>query len=70
MAEFTNNSSLNRSISHSPFEIVTESLPRKPMDLVPLPMDAWPIIEADAFSEHIDDIQHHVQWKLFSSMKL
>ena len=40
MAEFANNSSLNRSIGHSPFEIVTESLPRKPTDLVSLPMDA------------------------------
>lgn len=40
MAEFAYNSSLNKSIDHSPFEIVPELLPRKRMDLVPLVMDA------------------------------
>ena len=37
-AEFSYNSSVNRSTGKSPFEIVHDYKPRKPLDLIPLPM--------------------------------
>ena len=64
MVEFAYNSSVNSSTSHSPFEIVTGLLPRKPIDLVPLLMEAQPSIEADAFSKHIRDLHEDVQRKI------
>ena len=56
MVEFTYNSSINRSIDRSRFECVTSALPRKPIDLVPLPNTARPSVEADAFAKQICDI--------------
>ena len=38
MVEFTYNSSVNRSTSISPFEIVTSCRPRKPIDLLHVPL--------------------------------
>ncbi|KAF7135648.1 hypothetical protein RHSIM_Rhsim08G0121000 [Rhododendron simsii] len=40
-------------LRHSPFEIVTSLLPRKPIDLVPLHIQARPSVEAEAFSQQI-----------------
>lgn len=42
MAEFAYNSLVNRSIGYSPFGIVTVYQPRKPIDLVPLPVISRP----------------------------
>ena len=39
---------VNRSTGCNPFEIVAGFLPKKPIDLVPLPMEAQPSVEADA----------------------
>ncbi|RVW30404.1 Retrovirus-related Pol polyprotein from transposon 17.6 [Vitis vinifera] len=61
VVEFAYNSTVNRSTSHSPFEIVIGLLPRKPIDLVPLPMEARPNVEADAFSKHICDLHEDVR---------
>ncbi|CAK7323208.1 unnamed protein product [Dovyalis caffra] len=46
MAEFAYNSSVNQSIEHDPFASVTSMLPRKPIDLVSLPIETRPSIEA------------------------
>ena len=64
MAEFAYKSLVNRSTSRSPFEIATGLLPRKPIDSVPLPMEARPSVEADAFSKHIRDLHEDVQRKI------
>lgn len=64
MAEFAYNSSVNRSTGRSPFEIVTGLLPRKPIDLVPLPIQARPSAKAEAFSQHIHDIHDEVRRKI------
>ena len=56
MAEFAYNSSVNNSTGRSPFKIVIGLLLRKPIDLVPLLMEAWPSVEAYAFSKHIHDL--------------
>ena len=53
MAKLAYNNSVNRSTGRSPFEIVTGLLPRKPIDLIPLPIEARPSVEAKAFSKHI-----------------
>ena len=60
MAEFAYNSSVNRSTGCSPFKIVTGLLPRKPIGLVPLPMEARPSVVVDAFSKHIHDLHEDV----------
>ena len=63
MAEFAYNSSVNQSTDISPFEIVTGLLPRKPIDLVPLPIEARPNVEAEAFSKHKQDLNDDVRRK-------
>ncbi|GFS36272.1 NAD(P)-binding Rossmann-fold superfamily protein [Actinidia rufa] len=67
MAEFSYNSSVNRSTGRSPFEIAIGLLPRKPIDLVPLPIEARPSDEAEAFSKHICDIHDDVRRKIVIS---
>ncbi|KAH7537757.1 hypothetical protein FEM48_Zijuj03G0126800 [Ziziphus jujuba var. spinosa] len=64
MAEFAYNSSINRSTGRSPFEIVTEMLPRKPIDLVPLPLVARPSAEAETFGRHIQEIHDDIRRKI------
>lgn len=46
---------MNRSIGRSPFEIVTGVLLRKPIDLVPIQLEARQSIKVDTFSKHIQD---------------
>ena len=64
MVEFAYNSSVNRSTGRSPFEIVTGLLPRKPIDLVPLAIEARPSVEVEAFSKHIQGLHDYVRWKI------
>ena len=64
MAEFAYNSSVNNSTGRSPFKIVIGLLLRKPIDLVPLLMEAWPSVEAYAFSKHIHDLHVDVWRKI------
>ncbi|KAH7511695.1 hypothetical protein FEM48_Zijuj12G0007700 [Ziziphus jujuba var. spinosa] len=64
MAEFAYNSSINRSTGRSPFEIVTGMLPRKPIDLVPLPLAARPSAEAETFGRHIQEIHDDIRRKI------
>ena len=67
MAEFAYNSSVNRSTGYSPFEAVTGNNPRKPIDLLPLPVSARPSAEAEAFSKHILDIHDEVRRRIATS---
>lgn len=62
MAKIAYNSSVNRSTSRYPIEIVTGLLSRKPIDLVPLP--SCPSAQAEAFRQHIRDIQDNIQHKI------
>ena len=39
-------------------------LPRKPIDFVPLLIEARPSVEAEAFSKHIQDLHDDVRWKI------
>ncbi|PRQ21796.1 putative nucleotidyltransferase, Ribonuclease H [Rosa chinensis] len=64
MAEFAYNSSKNRSTVRSPFEIVTGLLPRKPIDLIPLPLEARPSAEAEFFCSHIPNIHDDVRRRI------
>ena len=67
MVKFTYNSSVNRSIGRIPFECVTSALPRKQVDLVPLPNTAHPSVEADAFAKHIHDIHDEIRRRIAMS---
>ena len=49
-AEFAYNSSVNRSIGMSPFEVVHRYQPRKSIDLIPLPMHARISESAESFA--------------------
>eukprot|EP00268_Persea_americana_P043980 TRINITY_DN4436_c0_g4_i1.p1 TRINITY_DN4436_c0_g4~~TRINITY_DN4436_c0_g4_i1.p1 ORF type:complete len:110 (-),score=12.84 TRINITY_DN4436_c0_g4_i1:424-753(-) len=53
MAEFAYNNSVNCSTSIPPFEAVTGVRLRLPIDLVPLPLEARPSVEANNFINHI-----------------
>lgn len=64
MAEFEYNSSVNRTTGRSPFEIVLGLQPRKPIDLVPLPILDRPSAKADAFADHIRNIHADVRRKI------
>lgn len=53
--EFANNNFVNRSTIHNPFETITHMLPKRPIDLVSLSLEARQSARADAFSKHIQD---------------
>jgi len=50
MVEFTYNSSVNRSTSISPFEIVTSCRPRKPIDLLHVPLGDRSSVSTEFFA--------------------
>jgi len=52
-AEFAYNSSINRSTDLSPFEVVTGTRPRLPMDLSTLPLTTRHSEAAEDFAQHI-----------------
>ncbi|GFY96391.1 hypothetical protein Acr_11g0006970 [Actinidia rufa] len=56
--------SVSRTTGRSPLETVTGLPPRKPIDLVPLPVEARPSVEADAFAKHIREIHDEVRRKI------
>lgn len=64
IAEFAYNSSINRSIGRSPFEVVTGLQPRKPIDLINLPPSARSSAEAESFASHIREIHDDVKRKI------
>jgi ribosomal protein L21E len=66
-AEFAYNSSVNRSIGLSPFEIVTGCRPQVPLDLTPLPLHSPASQGAEDFSQHIHNIHAEVRRRLVVS---
>ncbi|KAL3577705.1 hypothetical protein D5086_019209 [Populus alba] len=53
MAKFAYNSSINRSISMSPFEVVHGYKPKKPLDLLPMSLHARVSESAESFARRI-----------------
>ena len=59
-AEFAYNSSVNRSIGKSPFQVVYGRNPTSVLDLVPLPIGYKINDDGKAFGEHIQQLQQKV----------
>ena len=66
-AEFSFNSSVNRSIGKSPFQVVYGINPVGVLDLVQLPLEDKISDDEEAFVEHIQQLQKQVRWKLQAS---
>ena len=66
-AEFAYNSSVNRSIGKSPFEVVYGWNPTSVLNLVPLPLGDKISDDGEAFIEHIQQLQQEVRQKLQAS---
>ncbi|KAF2316026.1 hypothetical protein GH714_040821 [Hevea brasiliensis] len=47
--------------------MVTGKRPKKPIDLIPLPIDARPSIDADTFGKHMCDINDEIRIRIGSS---
>jgi hypothetical protein len=60
-AEFAYNNSVNRSTGRSPFEVVTGTTPRTPVDLLSLPLPMRVSVEADDFVTHLQSIHAEVR---------
>ena len=53
--QFAYNSSINRSIGTSPFEVVHGYKPRKPLDLLPMSLHAKVSESTESFARRIQD---------------
>jgi len=62
--EFADNSSVNKSIGMSPFEIVHSYKPMKPMDLIPMAQHPRVYESASAFASHIHDLHKIISKKI------
>ena len=67
--EFAYNNSINRSISRSPFQIVSGYSPRTPLDLVPLPPHMRVSEPIENFTKHIHDLHAEIRRKISLSNK-
>ena len=66
-AEFSYNSSVNRSTGKSSFQVVYGRIPTSVLDLVPLPLGDRINDDGEAFAEHIQQLQQKVRQKLQAS---
>ena len=66
-AEFAYNSSVNRSIGKSPFEVVHGYKPKRPLDLVPLPAHARVSESAESYAQHLKDLYKEISQKIQTS---
>ena len=64
IAQLAYNSSVNRSIGASPFEIVHGYTPRKPLDLLPMSPRVRISESAEAFARHIHDLHNEICKKI------
>ena len=64
-AQLAYNSSANRSIGTSPFEVVHGCTPRKPLDLLPMSPHVRISESAEAFARHIHDLHNEIRKKIF-----
>ena len=67
VAQLAYNSSVNRSIGASPFEVVHGYTPRKPLDLLPMSPHVRISESAKAFARHIHDLHNEIRKKIQSS---
>jgi len=61
VAEVAYNSSVNMSAGSSPFEVVTEYRPRKPIDLLPMSIGDRSSASADSFAQHLHELHEHIR---------
>ena len=69
-AEFAYNSSVNRSIGMSPFEVVHGYQPRKSIDLIPLPIHTRIFEFAESFAQHVKSLHKEIDKKISMSNKI
>ena len=67
VAQLTYNSSVNRSIGASPFEVVHGYTPRKPLDLLPMSPHVRIFESAEAFARHVHDLHNEIRKKIQAS---
>ena len=67
IVEFAYNSSVNRSTSMSPYEIVHLYIPRKPIDLIPINPYVWVNATAESFAQHIHDLHDKISKQIQAS---
>ena len=70
VAQLAYNSSVNRSIGASPFEVVHGYTPRKPLNLLPMSPHVRISESAEAFARHIHDLHNEIRKKKFSQVIL
>uniref|UniRef100_A0A2N9HIT5 Reverse transcriptase n=1 Tax=Fagus sylvatica TaxID=28930 RepID=A0A2N9HIT5_FAGSY len=63
-AQLAYNSSANRTIGISPFEVVHGYPPRKPLDLLPMSPHVRVSESAEAFAQHLHDLHHEIRNKI------
>ena len=66
-ARLAYNSSVNRSIGASPFEVVHGYITRKPLDLLPMSPHVRISESAEAFAQHIHDLHNEIRKKIWVS---
>ena len=67
IAQLAYNSSINKSIGASPFEVVHGYTPRKPLDLLPMSPHVRISESAKAFAQHIYDLHNEIHKKIQAS---
>ena len=67
VAQLTYNSSVNRSIGASPFEVVHGYTPRKPLDLLPMSPHVRIFESVEAFARHVHDLHNEIRKKIQAS---
>ncbi|KAK8916151.1 hypothetical protein KSP39_PZI023352 [Platanthera zijinensis] len=67
VAEFAYNSSVNRTTGLSPFHIVSGYDPRKPIDLIPSPLESRPSESAESFAQHLHELHESVRRRISTS---
>ena len=65
-AEFAFNSSVNRKIGRTPFEIVYGQIPRRPLDLAPIDPHTRISEDGISFAQHIRNMHHDIQHRIAS----
>uniref|UniRef100_A0A2N9FGZ1 RNA-directed DNA polymerase n=1 Tax=Fagus sylvatica TaxID=28930 RepID=A0A2N9FGZ1_FAGSY len=66
-AQLAFNSSANRTIGISPFEVVHGYPPKKPLDLLPMSPHVRVSEFAEAFAQHLHDLHHEIRNKIQAS---
>jgi hypothetical protein len=66
-AQIAYNSSVNRSLGMSPFEVVHGYKSRKPLDLIPMSPHASVSMSAEAFAQHLHDLHIEINKQLEAS---